>query len=248
MSDRPADAGAVGAGDTATGWLAVYGVAVAPDLARSLDLGGHLWKAVSSAEQVAADEPSSGWAGVIVDVSTDPLDAWAFVRNMRRSSSPTGPAAAIPVLVLIGGAHLAELDLRDDLVDDFCVVPFHPAELEARVRQLLWRTGSNVGHDTVEYRELALNVATYQASIAGRPLDLTYMEYELLKFLSQNPGKVFTREVLLNRVWGYEYYGGARTVDVHIRRLRAKLGEEHASMIETVRSVGYRFGQTRWGT
>ena len=71
-------------------------------------------------------------------------------------------------------------------------------------------------------------MATYQASIGGRPLDLTYMEYELLKFLAQNPGKVFTREVLLNRVWGYEYYGGARTVDVHVRRLRAKLGEEHA--------------------
>lgn len=247
MSDRSAD---TGAGDTATGWLAVYGVTVAPDLARTLDLGGHHWKAVTSAEQAMADEPSSGWAGVIVDVSTDPLDAWAFVRNVRnvrRPSSTTAPASARRVLVLIGGAHLSELDLRDDLVDDFCVVPFHPAELEARVRHLLWRTGSTVGNDTVEYRELALNVATYQASIAGRPLDLTYMEYELLKFLSQNPGKVFTREVLLNRVWGYEYYGGARTVDVHIRRLRSKLGEEHASMIETVRSVGYRFGQTRWG-
>ena len=80
----------------------------------------------------------------------------------------------------------------------------------------------------IEYRELSLNLETYQASIAGRPLDLTYMEYELLKFLAQNPGKVFTREMLLNRVWGYEYYGGARTVDVHVRRLRAKLGEEHA--------------------
>ena len=92
----------------------------------------------------------------------------------------------------------------------------------------------------------SLNLETYQASIAGRPLDLTYMEYELLKFLAQNPGKVFTREILLSRVWGYEYYGGARTVDVHVRRLRAKLGEEHAGLIQTVRSVGYRFGQIRW--
>ncbi|MCB1284771.1 MAG: winged helix-turn-helix transcriptional regulator [Microthrixaceae bacterium] len=72
------------------------------------------------------------------------------------------------------------------------------------------------------------------------------MEYELLKFLAQNPGRVFTRETLLSRVWGYEYYGGARTVDVHIRRLRAKLGEQHAQMIGTVRSVGYRFGKSRW--
>ena len=91
-----------------------------------------------------------------------------------------------------------------------------------------------------------LNLETYEAAVEGRSLDLTYMEYELLKFLAGNPGKVFTREVLLNRVWGYEYYGGARTVDVHVRRLRAKLGEENASLIQTVRSVGYRFGQSRW--
>ena len=91
-----------------------------------------------------------------------------------------------------------------------------------------------------------LNFETYQAGIDGKPLDLTYMEYELLKFFVTHPGKVFTREQLLSRVWGYEYYGGARTVDVHVRRLRAKLGEEHANLIQTVRSVGYRFGQVRW--
>jgi DNA-binding response OmpR family regulator len=101
--------------------------------------------------------------------------------------------------------------------------------------------------ELVEHGDLALNLETYQAVIAGRPLDLTYMEYELLKFLATHPGKVFTREALLSQVWGYEYYGGARTVDVHIRRLRAKLGEEHAALISTVRSVGYRFGQSRWG-
>ena len=82
--------------------------------------------------------------------------------------------------------------------------------------------------------------------MAGRILDLTYMEYELLRFLASHPMRVFTRETLLNRVWGYEYYGGARTVDVHIRRLRAKLGETHASLIQTVRSVGYRFGTQTW--
>ena len=90
-----------------------------------------------------------------------------------------------------------------------------------------------------------LNFETYQAMIGDRPLDLTYMEYELLKFFVTHPGKVFTREQLLSRVWGYEYYGGARTVDVHVRRLRAKLGEEHAGLIQTVRSVGYLFGSSR---
>ncbi len=90
-----------------------------------------------------------------------------------------------------------------------------------------------------------LDLETYEAVVAGQPLDLTFMEYELLRFLASTPGRVFTREILLNRVWGYEYYGGARTVDVHVRRLRAKFGEEYAGLIHTVRSVGYRFGQAR---
>ncbi len=145
-------------------------------------------------------------------------------------------------------AQLDDLELREEMFDDFCLTPFQPRELSARLGHLFWRTGRGTRPELVEYGPLALNLETYQAAIAGRPLDLTYMEYELLKFLSSHPGKVFTREVLLSRVWGYEYYGGARTVDVHIRRLRAKLGEEHASLIQTVRSVGYRFGQGRWGT
>ena len=106
--------------------------------------------------------------------------------------------------------------------------------------------GAGSSPELASYGDLVLNFETYQAGIEGKPLDLTYMEYELLKFFVTHPGKVFTREQLLSRVWGYEYYGGARTVDVHVRRLRAKLGEEHAFLIQTVRSVGYRFGQVRW--
>jgi DNA-binding response OmpR family regulator len=162
-------------------------------------------------------------------------------RGLRRRDAPVEP-----LLVLVSGAQLADLELRDDLYDDFCLAPFHPRELEARLRHLFWRAGQGVGPELVEYGPLLLNLETYQAAIEGRPLDLTFMEYELLKFLAVNPGKVFTREILLSRVWGYEYYGGARTVDVHVRRLRAKLGEEHANLIQTVRSVGYRFGQPRW--
>ncbi|MBU6328823.1 MAG: response regulator transcription factor [Acidobacteria bacterium] len=151
-------------------------------------------------------------------------------------------------MILVNGTQLGELDDRGELFEDFCLSPFHPRELEARLRHLFRRVGVHADHpDLVEYGDLVLNLETYQAAIAGRPLDLTFMEYELLKFLSSNPGKVFTRETLLSRVWGYEYYGGARTVDVHIRRLRAKLGEHHAGLIQTVRSVGYRFGQSRWG-
>ena len=98
----------------------------------------------------------------------------------------------------------------------------------------------------ITYGPLSLNVETYQAMVAGRALDLTYMEYELLRYLTAHPGKVFSREILLSEAWGYDYYGGARTVDVHIRRLRSKLGEEHAKLIATVRSVGYRLGSAEW--
>jgi DNA-binding response OmpR family regulator len=179
---------------------------------------------------------------VLVVADEDPEAAWAMCRSVRKRE-----LECPPLLLLVSGAQLGDLELRDDLFDDFCLTPFHPRELEARLRHLLWRQGGGVRPELVEYAGLVLNLETYQASIEGRPLDLTYMEYELLKFLAQNPGKVFTREMLLSRVWGYEYYGGARTVDVHIRRLRAKLSEEHAGLIQTVRSVGYRFGQSRWG-
>src|SRR6201999_2893236 len=111
----------------------------------------------------------------------------------------------------------------------FCVTPSPPVEFDARLRHLLVRGGwAAVAEDVVSYDLLVLNLETYQALIDGRPLDLTYMEYELLKFLASNPGRVFTRETLLSRVWGYEDYAGARTVDVHIRHLRAKLGSERA--------------------
>src|SRR5690606_28719460 len=142
--------------------------------------------------------------------------------------------------------EVGDLEARADLFDNFCPDAFQPLALEARLKPLFWRSGRGTRPELVEYGPLVLTLETYQAAIDGQPLDLTYMEYELLKFLAAHPGRVFTREVLLSRVWGYEYFGGARTVDVHIRRLRAKLGQEHASLIQTVRSVGYRFGQARW--
>ncbi len=223
--------------------VAVFPDPPAPELARTLDLGGYRWKALASADDVSRVEPTGGCVGAVVTVDPDPEGAWALARALRKGDrSPTS------VLVLISGALLGDLELRNDLFDDFCLTPFHPTELEARLKHLFWRQGGGPAPELVSYGELVLNLETYQATIDSTPLDLTYMEYELLKFLSQNPGRVFTRETLLSRVWGYEYYGGARTVDVHIRRLRAKLGEEHANLIQTVRSVGYRFGQSpRWG-
>ena len=213
------------------------------ELAQALDLGGHRWTAVGDAAAEGRVRPADGWGGAIVCVHLDPEGAFALARALRKSDD-----IVEPMLFLVSGAQLGDLELRDELYDDFCLAPFHPVELEARLRHLFWRAGRGTKPDLVEYGGLVLNLETYQAAIDDKPLDLTYMEYELLKFLSSNPGKVFTRETLLSRVWGYEYYGGARTVDVHIRRLRAKLGEHHASLIQTVRSVGYRFGQSRWNS
>ncbi len=212
------------------------------ELAQALDLGGYPWKSVADERAAQLAEPDDGWAGAIVCADADPEGAFALCRALRKRDTPLEP-----LLLLIPGSRLHDLELRDDLFDDFCLTPFHPRELEARVKHLVFRSGGGTGPELIEYGELVLNLETYQAACANRPLDLTYMEYELLKFLAAHPGKVFTRETLLSRVWGYEYYGGARTVDVHIRRLRAKLGEEHANLIQTVRSVGYRFGQSRWG-
>lgn len=212
---------------------------VPPELARTLDLGGHSWKVSPGVDGLRA-EGLTLWTGAIIATDTDPEEAWALCRELRRGDVPTEP-----VLLLISETQLEDLETRGELFDDFIINPFHPRELETRIRHLLWRAGRGARPELISYGPIALNLETYQAMVAGRPLDLTYMEYELLRFLTASPGRVFTRETLLNRVWGYEYYGGARTVDVHVRRLRAKLGEEHANLIRTVRSVGYKLGQSR---
>src|SRR5262249_51745640 len=162
----------------------------------------------------------------VVHADDDPEGAFGICRSLRRRDAPLEP-----ILLLVSGAQLAELEMRGDAFDGFCLAPFPPRGLEARLRHLGRRPGRAARPEVVEYSDLVLNLETYQAAMANRPLDLTYMEYELLRFFATHPGKVFTREQLLSRVWGYEYYGGARTVDVHVRRLRAKLGEERAGLI-----------------
>jgi DNA-binding response OmpR family regulator len=127
------------------------------------------------------------------------------------------------------------------VADELVVAPFTLAELDARVARATREPAAADGGMVVRAGTLELNPVTYQVSIAGVPISFTYMEYELLKFLLTHPNRVFSREALLQRVWGYDYYGGARTVDVHIRRVRAKLGQEHAQRVKTIRSVGYLF-------
>ena len=226
---------------TSTGMLAVYPDNPSVDLARTLDLASFAWKGVANPDTLARLQPVEGWMGAVVGCDEDPEGGWALCRSLRRLDRPVQR-----ILVLITGAQIADLEMRDNLFDDFLLTPFHPRELEARLRHLFYNEISAPSAVVIEHAGLRLNLETYQATFEGRPLDLTYMEYELLKYFAHNPGRVYSREVLLSEVWGYEYFGGARTVDVHVRRLRAKLGEEHAHLIETVRSVGYRFGASKW--
>jgi DNA-binding response OmpR family regulator len=177
-------------------------------------------------------EPADGWAIAVVEVGDDVAGALAVARRIHDSG-------AAPVIVC--APRTATADLADAICDDFVLTPVDPDELRVRISRLARRSGP-APDEVLAFKELTLNLATYQAEVAGAPLDLTYMEYELLRFFVTNSGRVWSREQLLSRVWGYDYFGGARTVDVHVRRLRAKLGEERASWITTVRSVGYRFG------
>ncbi|MGH6654878.1 MAG: winged helix-turn-helix domain-containing protein, partial [Actinocrinis sp.] len=128
-------------------------------------------------------------------------------------------------------------------VDDFVLDTAGPAELDARLRLAVQRRASALApvSDQVTVGELTIDESTYAARLGGAALDLTYKEFELLKFLTAHPGRVFSRAHLVQEVWGYDYFGGTRTVDVHVRRLRAKLGAEHEQLIGTVRNVGYRF-------
>jgi DNA-binding response OmpR family regulator len=214
------------------------------ELALSLGRAGYDCRCLSKPEEADSDEAATagdGWLGGVVSAVDDLPGAIALCRHVRRREVPL-----TPLLLVVSVDQVGDLQLRDDLFDDFCVLPAGVGEVAARLEHLLWRAGRGLRPELIEYGPLQLNLETYQAAVAGRVLDLTYMEYELLRFLAAHPAKVFTRETLLSRVWGYEYYGGARTVDVHVRRLRAKLGEEHAHLIQTVRSVGYRFGQVGW--
>jgi len=133
-------------------------------------------------------------------------------------------------------------------MDDVVLHTCGPAELEARIRLAIGRLHTARDEDepdahVIRTGEVVVDDATYTASVGSRPLDLTFKEFELLKYLAQHPGRVFTRDQLLQEVWGYDYFGGTRTVDVHVRRLRAKLGTEHEALIGTVRNVGYKLDQ-----
>jgi DNA-binding response OmpR family regulator len=165
------------------------------------------------------------------------------VRSLTRLLRQTGVDVPLVLVTTEGGLAAVQLDWgADEVLLDTC----GPAEVEARLRLAVSRVALTTGEmddepDEIRSGELIVDEAGYSARLRGRTLDLTFKEFELLKFLAQHPGRVFTRAQLLQEVWGYDYFGGTRTVDVHVRRLRAKLGTENESLIGTVRNVGYRF-------
>ncbi len=172
---------------------------------------------------------------LVVDLADVPPD---FLRRLFGESAITEHSAVIAIL---REEHLRRLDSSPPL-EDFILQPLRGAEFVARVRLALRRRTNVDAQNLLRCGDLVIDLANYKVSVAGQPVELTYKEYELLRFLVSNPAKVFTREQLLNRVWGYDYYGGARTVDVHIRRLRSKIELRPGDQfIDTVRNVGYRF-------
>lgn len=164
----------------------------------------------------------------------------AAAKSLAKILITTGLTAPLILVVTDGGlaAISAEWGAADIILEGA-----GPAEIDTRIRLAIGRAQAAQQDDKIQTSGVVIDEASYSAKIHGRPLDLTYKEFELLRFLAQHPGRVFTREQLLSEVWGYDYFGGTRTVDVHIRRLRAKLGDLEA-LIGTVRNVGYRFTPT----
>src|SRR3954454_17374218 len=164
-------------------------------------------------------------------------------RSTSRVLRATGTSVPLIAVVTEGGLAAVAPDWG---LDDVMVDQAGPAEVEARVRLALGRVTQSAAaaseqSEEIRSGDLSIDEATYQARVGGRALDLTFKEFELLKYLAQHPGRVFSRAQLLQEVWGYDYFGGTRTVDVHVRRLRAKLGPEREALIGTVRNVGYKF-------
>ncbi len=170
---------------------------------------------------------------VLVDATIDLREAAASARAVAVHD------LARPVLVVIGEGGLAALKASWGF-DDWLLPHASPAEVETRLRLVMDRAAADGPQRAANVGDLVVDEESYQVRLRGKPLDLTYKEFELLKTLANSPNRVYTRDMLLSEVWGYDYFGGSRTVDVHIRRLRAKLGPEYESMIVTVRGVGYK--------
>ena len=215
-------------------YVVVYPSNPSPATTSAILTSGYQPIPVDNLDEAGTKQPPEGWACAIVELGGDSGRAIAVAAKLRDEYQ---------VAVLLVVDRTMTSDLGDEAgYDDFILTPIDATELRVRMARLGVSPAGEVDDHTLRFRDLELNTATYQALIGTHPTDLTYMEYELLRFFVEHPKRVWSREQILSKVWGYDYFGGSRTVDVHVRRLRAKLGEERANWITTVRSVGYRFG------
>ena len=176
---------------------------------------------------------------LLIDARRDLPAAKSFTKLI------TSTGVGVPIMVITTEGGLSAIN-ADWGIDDVILDTAGPAEVDARIRIVIGQTAiaqlaSNPAAGEIISGEVIIDESSYTAKIKGRILDLTFKEFELLKYLAQHPGRVFSRSQLLQEIWGYDYFGGTRTVDVHIRRLRSKLGPEFEAIIGTVRNVGYRF-------
>lgn len=202
------------------------------DLARSLDVSIAL-----SSPETFSQAVSSGREFDLVILDIAGLDE----DTVNAVDSYVADNGFVPILFVVDEERLAGLRMPVQGRNDFILSTAGSAEFEVRSKMLLWPGEESAPADIVTVDNMAINLATYQVYIDGDPVDLTLMEYSLLSFLATHPSRAYSRETLLHRVWGFEYCGGTRTVDVHIRRVRSKVGPQVASHIVTVRGVGYLF-------
>ena len=168
------------------------------------------------------------------------LDLTALSRSDAKRCAERCSKLKLPTIALVSEGQLGGIDLTLGF-EDFIVTPPSPTEALARVKHVLWRTRSDDDENIIRVGDLVINPSTYEITLRGRRVNLRFKEYELLRLLVANPGRVYTRDALLSSIWGYDYFGGTRTVDVHIRRLRSKIEDADHSYIETIWNVGYRF-------
>ncbi|MGI8457794.1 MAG: winged helix-turn-helix transcriptional regulator [Propionibacteriaceae bacterium] len=216
----------------ATLLLLTNDMASSAEVLPALELLSHHVRITLAEPTALLDAPNAD--AILLDARRDLVGARALCRLIET----TGKLAPLLVVVTEGG--LAALS-SDWGFDDLLLTSAGPAELDIRLRLAMTPAASPHADQLIQTGNIVIDEAGYFAKLNGDQLDLTYTEFELLKYLAQHPGRVFSRQQLLSDVWGYDYYGGTRTVDVHVRRLRAKLGPEYESVIGTVRNVGYRF-------
>ncbi len=173
---------------------------------------------------------------LVVDLERCATESAKLCHALKREP----PLKDLPLVLLVTEAHLGRLDFGWG-IDDYLTLPVSPQRLAERLKFLIWKLHRVLPKNGFSNGELIIDFERYEVHVHGAPVDLTFKEYELLKFLATHPGKPFTREALLDKVWGYDYYGGTRTVDVHIRRLPAKLETSAEVYIETVRNAGFKF-------